>query len=222
MRAEEPADDIGRQFAAWVRGPGFTCLAARSALRRGTLTLRVYRDLASAADDERLHADLVDFVAGIPVERTALAAFCAVFRAPGRGSEEAFERDLWDRLTALRRVDAREFSWADDVSSDPDSPHFGFSVAGHPFFVAGLHPGASRISRRFAYPALVFNSHRQFRRLRQTGAYAGFQRRIRALEIALQGGINPMLSEHGTASEAGQYSGRAVGPDWRCPFRSDD
>lgn len=221
MSAESFAEEIERLFGDWVTGPGFTCLAARAALRQGSLVLRVYADLTSPAQDEQLHADLVDYVAGIPAGPTTLASFCAVFRAPGRTSETRFEHDLWTRLDAVRRVDAREFGWAHDVSADPTAPDFAYSVAAHPFFVAGLHPGASRTSRRFAYPALVFNSHRQFRRLKEFGVYAGFQRRIRAMEIALQGTVNPMLGEHGTTSEARQYSGRAVEPDWVCPFRPD-
>ena len=36
---------------------------------------------------------------------------------------------------------------------------------------------------------------------------------------ALAGSRNPMLSRHGDTSEARQYSGRAVGADWACPFR---
>ena len=36
---------------------------------------------------------------------------------------------------------------------------------------------------------------------------------------ALTGSRNPMLARHGEASEARQYSGRAVDEDWRCPFR---
>ena len=35
---------------------------------------------------------------------------------------------------------------------------------------------------------------------------------------SLMGLVNPMLAEHGSLSAARQYSGRAVGEDWRCPF----
>jgi FPC/CPF motif-containing protein YcgG len=37
-------------------------------------------------------------------------------------------------------------------------------------------------------------------------------------DVALAGDANPMLTRHGTTSEARQYSGRAVGADWVCPF----
>jgi FPC/CPF motif-containing protein YcgG len=44
------------------------------------------------------------------------------------------------------------------------------------------------------------------------------QRATRKRDIALQGSLNPNLADFGTAPETRQYSGRPVGPDWRCPF----
>ena len=41
---------------------------------------------------------------------------------------------------------------------------------------------------------------------------------IIARDVALAGDANPMLARHGSVSEARQYSGRAVGSDWACPF----
>lgn len=75
------------------------------------------------------------------------------------------------------------------------------------------------MARRLPSPALVFNSHRQFDRLRADGRYAKMQAATRERDIALQGSINPNLADHGEASEARQYSGRAVDADWICPFR---
>ena len=37
--------------------------------------------------------------------------------------------------------------------------------------------------------------------------------------MALQGSINPVLARFGEASEARQYSGRAVLDTWACPFK---
>src|SRR5690606_15083095 len=113
---------------------------------------------------------------------------------------------------------SRGIAWAADVERDPASPRFSMSLAGHPFFVIGLHPGASRLARRFRYPSLVFNSHRQFDRLREDGRFAKMQAATRARDIELQGSINPNLADYGEASEARQYSGRATESDWRCPL----
>jgi uncharacterized protein len=82
-----------------------------------------------------------------------------------------------------------------------------------------LHPNASRPARRFSRPALVFNLHDQFERLREEGRYDRMRERIVERDLALAGSINPMLARHGEVSEARQYSGRKVEAGWRCPFQ---
>jgi FPC/CPF motif-containing protein YcgG len=82
-----------------------------------------------------------------------------------------------------------------------------------------LHPKASRPARRLDHPALVFNLHDQFERLRAADKYEGMREKIMVRDEALAGSRNPMLARYGDASEARQYSGRVVGKDWRPPFR---
>ena len=57
------------------------------------------------------------------------------------------------------------------VSSNPAEPDFSLSFGGRAFFVVGLHPNASRPARRFPRPSLVFNLHKQFEWLRNSGVY---------------------------------------------------
>src|SRR5262249_58806187 len=128
------------------------------------------------------------------------------------------ERLFWEQVSCLAERD--EAAWDADVSSDPEDPQFSFSFGGRAFFLVGLHPGSSRWARRFAWPTIVFNAHHQFEHLRATGRYAGLQTAIRGRDVALQGSPNPNLAAFGTASEARQYAGRAVEPDWRCPFHA--
>ena len=85
--------------------------------------------------------------------------------------------------------------------------------------MVGLHPNASRPARRFPRPTLVFNLHDQFERLRAEGRYEKMRDKIIERDVALAGEPNPMLARHGEASEARQYSGRAVDDAWACPFR---
>ena len=148
-------------------------------------------------------------------------SFAVSWRGPVGLSEGAFERLLWERLGALHRLDEAEHGWDERVESDPDSPHFSFSLRGEAFFVVGLHDGASRTARRFAYPTLVFNLHDQFETLRTEGRYGKLREVIMARDAALQGAPNPMLAAHGDSPPARQYSGRQVGEDWRCPFRPE-
>jgi FPC/CPF motif-containing protein YcgG len=65
----------------------------------------------------------------------------------------------------------------------------------------------------------VFNLRAQFEHLRAEGRYEKLRSAILSRDAALAGSINPMLARHGDASEARQYSGRAVDADWICPFR---
>lgn len=96
------------------------------------------------------------------------------------------------------------------------------SLGGHPFFVVGLHPAASRPARRFECPVLVFNSHDQFERLREDRRYEKLQSVIRERDKELSGSINPMLADHGFGAAAAQYSGRNVSEDWVCPFEKKE
>ena len=137
-------------------------------------------------------------------------------------SESAFEAALWQRLRAIHAIDRREHAWDASVSDDPASAHFSMSVGGKAFYVVGLHPDASRGARRFQCPALVFNLHGQFEQLRADGRYVKLRQAIVRRDVAYAGSANPMLAAHGENSEARQYSGRVVGPDWQCPFRAAD
>jgi FPC/CPF motif-containing protein YcgG len=142
----------------------------------------------------------------------------AVFTGRPPASERAFERLLWIQLQQLHERDLAP-DWDPAVSSDPADPDFSFSFEGTALFVIGLHPGSSRLARRFAWPALVFNPHAQFERLRRDGVFELLRDRIRERDLALQGTLNPNLADFGERSEARQYSGRdTTDTAWQCPF----
>jgi len=142
-----------------------------------------------------------------------------VFNGPTDLSEDAFEAALWARVQSLSDKDVwRGQEYDARVSADPANPHFSLSFGGEAFFIVGLNPNASRPARRFDHPALVFNLHDQFERLRDTDKYEGLREKILARDQQLAGSRNPMLARHGDASEARQYSGRIVDDDWEAPF----
>lgn len=218
--AETPADltatAMHGAFRAFVLDPHYPCVGARSAVHNNSYRLGVYDGLGSPAATAALARDLAAFTAGIDDIDAAFATFVAIFAGPQDVDEQAFERALWAQLQALHEADA--VPWDPAVSSDPDDPHFSFSYAGTAFFIVGLHPGSARLSRRFPWPALVFNPHAQFERLREAGKYERMQAVVRDKDRALQGDINPALDDFGGDSEARQYSGRLVEPDWHPPF----
>ncbi len=210
-----PAD-----FAAFVRSDQFPCVGAKSALALGQLYVFEAGDFRNAYADRQLHRALHNFGAKSPDSSNGVASFACLFRPCPVMSEQDFELTLWKRLQALHDIDAeRAVDWAPDVSCEPGSPDFSFSVGSVAYFVVGLHPGASRAARRFRRPALVFNAHQQFEKLRRDGRYGTMQSIIREREVARNGSINPMLTDFSRGRQAAQYSGRLVAQSWICPLK---
>jgi len=219
-----PPDDrvhpSAEAFRAFIRDAPFPCVGAKSALVQGRLRIVVARDIRSSWDDMRIYPALLAFIASYKAQPDLFQSFAVVFEGPGDLDEAGFEDRLWRRVQSLSDKDA-SLGLPHDVrvASDPENPHFSLSFGGEAFFVVGLHPRASRPARRFASPALVFNLHAQFERLRAEGRYEKLRTSILDRDLDLAGSLNPMLARHGETSEARQYSGRAVGDEWRCPFR---
>lgn len=216
------AGDLPDQFFDKIRAADWPCVGSKAALAKGAIEPHVFGRMGDRANDAPLLNALARFARMVERQAqddTTVHSFAALFQSPRDTSESRFEAMLWSQLQRLHDLDVKRGTrWAPDVSRDPDDPHFSLSIAGHAFFVIGLHPGASRIARRFVAPALVFNSHQQFEQLRADGRYQKMQAATRERDIALQGSINPNLADFGAAAETRQYSGRKTEPDWSCPF----
>ncbi len=204
-------------FEAFIGKAEFPCVGARSALNRGRLRFANFDTLGDAAVALPLRDKLAAFSAEFPDPGNQPVSFIATFENDIRDERE-FERLLWLQLQLLHDVDRSDSSWNASVSADPTDAEFSMSVAGRAFFVVGMHPAASRLARRTPTATLVFNFHDQFIAMKATGKYASMQKAIRTRDEALQGSINPVLARFGEASEARQYSGRAVEDAWVCPF----
>ncbi|MEX1198556.1 MAG: guanitoxin biosynthesis heme-dependent pre-guanitoxin N-hydroxylase GntA [Pseudohongiellaceae bacterium] len=214
--------DPGERFLDFIDDDAYPCVGAKSALARGAIETHELGTLGDRSNDASILKRLTRFVTRIEsraCDETIVHSYVAIFNGPFHISEIRFETLLWSQLWRLRNLDVQAGnSTASDVSDDTDSPLFSLSVAEHPFFVIGLHSRASRLARRFTHPALVFNSHRQFVKLRTDGRFEKMQKATRARDIELQGAVNPNLADYGEASEARQYGGREVEADWKCPF----
>ncbi len=216
---ENTGADLVADFAAHVEARAFPCVGAKSALAHGSLKIVPCRDIASSWDDLVMHQELLAWSKDYAANPDGFRSLAFIFREPFNGTEAAFETAMWDRIQSLTDKD----EWLDQpydqaVSSDPEDPHFGLSFGGEAYFVVGMHAQASRPARRFRRPAMVFNLHDQFVRLREQNRYLRMREAILNRDVQLAGGINPMLAIHGETSEARQYSGRQVDDDWRAPF----
>lgn len=214
-------DTVEAEFRAFVGAEGFPCLAGKGAVRRGEHELRTYGALGTDDAARGMAPDLARFVAELPADGSGLRTFAAVFPDTPSMDELGFERALWRQLQRLHDADPVG-DWDPSVRADPADPAFAFSFGGRALFIVGLHPASSRLSRRFRWPALMFNPRAQFDRLRAEGRFERLRTLVRERDVALQGSTNPNLADFGEVSEARQYSGRATEPGWRCPFHKRD
>ncbi|MEU5836926.1 guanitoxin biosynthesis heme-dependent pre-guanitoxin N-hydroxylase GntA [Streptomyces diacarni] len=210
--------DARREVEEFILGDRFSCLAGRSAWRRGGITHRHYETLGGPESARLLALDLEEFVASADWSARTFTSFIATFEQPRGVDELRFEELLWQQLQWLHEHDAESHRWAEGYSPDPQSSEFAFSVAGHPFFVIGLHETHRRWGRRPPFPMLAFNSHEQFGQIKGAGMWDRLAEKIRKQDIKLQGDINPNLYEYEELSEARRYSGRPKPEDWQCPF----
>ena len=220
MTSTTRAARVEAAFRAFVADPDFPCLAGKGAMRALGFRVHVYGVLGSERSARCLARDLAPFAAALPADGSGLNAFVAVFPRGAPRDEAEFEREMWRALQRLHAYDDPHAGWDPAVSSDPRSPEFSYSFNGHAMFVVGMHPASSRMARQFRWPTLVFNPHAQFERMREDGRFAPLQAAVRKRELALQGSINPNLATFGERSEAREYSGRATGQDWQCPFHA--
>jgi uncharacterized protein len=228
MKTNQLAPEMKEAFRNFVLDPEFPCLGAKAAFNSEAQTIRVFDELGGEEATAELASSLRDFTALVgrdavepdPDATSDYATFVAIFERPRETSELEFERLLWKQLRLLHASDPGRPNWAHNVSPDPADPHFSFSFGGLALYVIGMHANSSRAARRFPWPAMVFNPHEQFERLRADGKWKRIQETIRHRDLHLQGSINPMLSDFGERSEARQYSGRAVEEKWRAPFEA--
>lgn len=210
--------DAEALFKSYIEHEHFPCLAAKTAVARDHVEFFHGSSIKCSVDDAALLKALTRFGKD-EQDNSPFRSFAALFPHSPRQSPQEFECSLWRRLQHLHDLDARQSSWDDEVDSDPHSPDFSMSLGGNAFYVVGLHPGSPRRARRFPLTAMVFNLHRQFEQLRAEERYSRFSEAIIARDVEFHGFANPMLDEHGSSSEARQYSGRVVGDDWVCPFK---
>jgi FPC/CPF motif-containing protein YcgG len=208
-----------QDYLAFISRPDFPCVAARAAFAHDQIRCFVAGNMLCPADDKNILDFIYQFVDDYRQAKSLYHSATLIFTGPEIDTEEYFDEVLWRKLQSLSTLDAVNYAYDKRVSDDPASPHFSYSLKEEAFFVIGLHPASSRLSRRFKFPALVFNPHEQFETLRGQHHYEHMKQTVRHRDIKLSGSVNPMLDDYGSSSEALQYSGRMYNPDWKCPLQ---
>ncbi|MFO7823106.1 MAG: guanitoxin biosynthesis heme-dependent pre-guanitoxin N-hydroxylase GntA [Cyclobacterium sp.] len=200
-----------------ITDPKYPCLGAKASINTGQYRLGFYGSMASDGFTPQLSKDLKQYTNETIESDSDYLTFIAVFTDEIH-SELDFEDRLWQQLQKLNDLESPEENWDPSVSNNPGDDNFSFSFGGTAFFIVGLHPRSSRLARRFSFPAMAFNLHRQFDKLRENDQFENMKKVIRERDMDFQGSINPMVEDFGEGQEAPQYSGRRVTKDWKCPF----
>jgi len=211
---EDQAIDLA--FKDFVLTKDHPCMMAQTVFGQDHLDLHTYDEFPSRNTAQKIYKDLKKYIANYDFESNEFYTFLAVFKNQDTLSQTQFETALWKQLDFLHHIDSE--AWDPNVSDNPEDKDFSFSIAGKAFYMVGMHPNSSRKARQSPYPAIAFNLHWQFEKLREMGAFNTVRDKIRERDMELQGNINPMLEDFGENSEARQYSGRKVGEEWKCPF----
>lgn len=210
---------ISREYLEFINNKQFPCIAAKAALAKQQVKCMVATHMACPMDDQAILKFLYSFIDNYRRAGDLYHSAAIIFQQPTLLDEEVFEELLWNRLQSLADMDATYFPFDKRVSIDPASPNFSFSLKQEAFFIIGLHPASSRLTRQFKYPTLVFNPHLQFDQLRETAKYQNLKYAVRKRDIAYSGSINPMLQDFGDVSEVFQYSGQKYDDQWQCPLK---
>ncbi|MGB3606252.1 MAG: guanitoxin biosynthesis heme-dependent pre-guanitoxin N-hydroxylase GntA [Psychroserpens sp.] len=214
MNSKNYVKEKFRDFILKFKHP---CIMAKSVFMMENYDLNVYSEMDSDETGLKILLDLDHFIDNYDFNSNTFKSFIAVFPNNSFLSEIDFENKLWKSLNRISDLDGSD--WDSTVNSDPESSNFSFSLRGRAFYIVGLHPESSRIARQAPYPAIVFNLHLQFEKLRDMGTFDSIKKRIRARDKKLQGFINPVLRDFGNDTETKQYSGRLVEDNWKCPFQ---
>lgn len=211
-------DIISKEYTQFLQNDAFPCIAAKAAVQRAVVRSLVVKHMACPTDDELILAFLYEFVDEIRRFDKSFHSAVVIFEQPAIHSENDFEVLMWQRLQSLSDRDSDMHPFDERVNPDVKSPDFSFSLKSEAFFIIGLHPASSRASRRFKYPAMVFNPHAAFSRLREYDQYDKMKRIVRNNDMQISGSINPMLDDFGKSSEVFQYSGKNYSSSWQCPL----
>ncbi len=211
-------EQIIEEYLEFINEKEFPCVVAKAALARNHVKSFVSSHMACPASDASILQFLYNFVDQYRLSTESYHSAAVIFKGPVDTDERAFDALLWERLKALSILDKANYKHDIRVGADPEAANYSYSVKSEAFFVVGLHPGSERRSRRFKYPALIFNPHAEFEKLRKLNRYEKLKGVVRNRDVIFSGSVNPMLDDFGNSSEAIQYSGKRHGSEWKCPL----
>ena len=210
--------NIFNEYYDFINNRAFPCVAAKNAVAKDNIKLFVADNIACPKDDKAILDFMYDFTHFYRNSGKGFYSAAVIFKQPEITNEELFDAFLWERLAALKTMDALQFVHDKRVAANPADNKYSFSIMEEAYFIIGLNPASSRPARQFKYATLVFNPHAQFEDMKKDARYEKMQSIVRKRDVMFSGSVNPMLTDFGEASEVYQYSGKNYDRQWQCPL----
>lgn len=194
-------------LSTFILQPSFPCIMAKSVINQGFFHTFSLPDLSKESVKNALDK-MYDFISEMQAKNVNLSSCAIVLEDESLKDFNVFESKFWEFLKELNIIDKKFYKPDPEVDSDPSSSNFSYSIKSESFFIIALHPDSPRWARRFKYPSIVFNPHKQFEKMRKNGTYLKVRDLIRKKDKLLQGCENSMLQNFGEKSEVYQYLGK--------------
>lgn len=205
MDQNNPHAEISASLGQMIGDETFPCIMAKAALNNGLVRERELN--LESAPAQALEV-VYSFVREYRKAPDRFSSLILSFDTEAFQSFSVFETFFWNFTLALHDIDKVAYRHDPRVGADPAQKDFSYSLMEEAFFLIMLHPQSPRVGRRYKYPAIVFNPHQQFERLREKGVFAKIRDTIRERDLSLQNEKNIMLGDFGQGWEIFQYTGR--------------
>lgn len=116
------------------------CIMAQSVFTQDNVDFHTYQNFGSRETAQKIMADLKTYLKKFDFGSNDFFTFIAIFEGEQGFSETDFETKLWEQLQFLHDED--DVPWNSEVSKNPESDDFSFSLAGEAFYIVGMHPNS--------------------------------------------------------------------------------
>lgn len=209
---------MSKEVLNFIQSSSFPCIMAKAAVRTGYIEIQNIPDIKTPQNIAMARSMLYSFIDHFRLNQNKLSSFILQIEDEALTCFNQFETSFYAFLREIYQKDKIQYPHDPRVSADIYDSRFSFSLKSEAFFIVALHPESPRWARRFKSPAIVFNPHIQFEKLREKNLFHKIKNIIRSKDRLLQGSINPMLNDFGERSEVFQYLGKVYGPHDRIPL----
>ena len=190
------------------------CTSGKNIIKKGNYDLEVIDySLFSKTAAKQVCNGLYNFISKYDFDglynnnlKKCFFSYIAVFPNQKLFEEEEAAESFHNILYNMHLYDKSQgYSWSKNVSNNPKSKNFSYSIGSKSFFIRFFHQFGHSKPRQSTTPTLVFNFHELFEALRIKGVYDKIRNKYRKWHIETYGKLPGLLSDFENGLEYPQY-----------------